>query len=135
MIEAFEGYKTAVFAKDVEAFLSLYDKDVRVFDLWGDWFSEGIEALRKGVTGWFGSLGTDTVAASFGNIQTTVSGDLAMATAFTTYRGLSAEGKELRSMQNRLTWGLQRRNGVWKIIHEHTSAPVDPETTKAILKP
>jgi ketosteroid isomerase-like protein len=72
---------------------------------------------------------------SFSNTQTTASGDLAIATAFTTYRGLSAEGKELRSMQNRLTWGLRQQDGVWKIIHEHTSAPIDPETAKAILKP
>ena len=44
------------------------------------------------------------------------------------YRGLSADGEELRSMNNRLTWVLRKdANGVWKIVHEHTSAPAGDE--------
>ena len=134
MIErVFESYKAAVLAKDVEAFVSLYAPDVRVFDLWGQWSYEGRAAQRKLAADWFGSLGTESVAVSFDELRITVSGDLAIANAFTTYRGISAEGKELRSMQNRLTWGLKQQGGEWKIIHEHTSAPIDSQA-KAILK-
>ena len=41
-----------------------------------------------------------------------------------TYAGLSAEGEELRSMQNRLTWALRVSGHVLRITHEHTSAPI-----------
>ena len=45
------------------------------------------------------------------------------------------EGKELRSMDNRITWVLRKNSeGAWKIVHEHTSAPVDFETGKATLR-
>ncbi len=30
--------------------------------------------------------------------------------------------------------GTQAAGGVWKIVHEHNSAPIDFETTKAIFK-
>ncbi len=38
------GYKAAAFAKDVDAFLTLYDREVRVSDMWGRWSYDGIEA-------------------------------------------------------------------------------------------
>jgi ketosteroid isomerase-like protein len=64
-----------------------------------------------------------------------VTDDLAVAHALVTFRGLSAEGDELRAMNNRLTWVLERRSGeAWRIVHEHTSAPADFETAKLILQ-
>jgi|GEM_PF-5744545 len=45
-----------------------------------------------------------------------------------------AEGTPLRSRQNRLTWVLQKKAGQWKIVHEHTAAPIDHQSGKAILK-
>ena len=129
----FEAYKAAVHAKDVDAFVALYDENVRVFDLWDQWSYEGEDAWRVMVTEWFGSLGSKRVAVDVDDVRTTVADRVAIAHAFVTYRGLSAGGEDLRAMQNRLTWGLQHRDGAWKIIHEHTSAPVDFETSKASL--
>lgn len=34
VIQVLDAYKAAVAAKDVDAFVALYDQDVRVFDLW-----------------------------------------------------------------------------------------------------
>ncbi len=130
----FEAYKNAVFAKDVEAFVALYDHNVCVFDMWGEWAYRGVEAWRGMVAGWFGSLGTERVAVDVDGVQTIVMHDLAVAHAFVTYKGISAEGKELRAMHNRLTWVLQQKGGSWKIVHEHSSAPIDFETTKVILQ-
>lgn len=42
-----EGYAAAVRAKDVDAFVSLYAKDVRVFDMWGRWSYDGVDAWRS----------------------------------------------------------------------------------------
>jgi ketosteroid isomerase-like protein len=67
-------------------------------------------------------------------VQIILAPDLAVVHAFVTYTGQSAEGKELRAMQNRLTWALKQQDGGWKIVHEHTSAPVDFETSKVLLQ-
>jgi uncharacterized protein (TIGR02246 family) len=128
MEEMLDAYAAAVRAKDVDAFVGLYADDVRTFDLWSEWSYDGKAAFRGMVSEWFGSLGTDVVAVEFDEVRSEAAGDIAAVSAFTTYRGLSAEGEELRSMNNRLTWVLRRGDdGSWKIVHEHTSAPAGDE--------
>jgi uncharacterized protein (TIGR02246 family) len=130
-----DGYAAAVLAKDVDAFVALYDPDVQVFDMWGEWGYRGADAWRTMVTEWFGSLGTDRVAVEMDDVQSVASDDLAVVHAFVTYKGFSAEGQELRAMTNRLSWALRRQSkGEWKIVHEHSSAPADFETSKVILE-
>jgi uncharacterized protein (TIGR02246 family) len=123
------AYAAAVRAKDVDAFLSLYDDGVRTFDLWSVWSYDGKPALREMVEEWFGSSQTaDVVAVEFDEVRSEPVDDVAAVSAFTTFRGLSAEGEELRSMNNRLTWVLRKGDdGTWKIVHEHTSAPACDE--------
>ena len=124
MEEMLDAYAAAVRAKDVDAFLALYADDVRNFDLWSVWSYDGKDALRGMVSEWFGSLGDDVVAVEADEVRTQTGDDVAAVSAFLTYRGLSAEGEELRSMNNRLTWVLRKdADGRWKIVHEHTSAP------------
>lgn len=124
MEEMLEAYAAAVRAKDVEGFVGLYEDDVRTFDLWSEWSYDGRDAVRGMVTEWFGSLGTDVVAVEFDEVRTQGGDDVGAVSAFLTFRGLSAEGEELRSMNNRLTWVLRKdADGAWKIAHEHTSAP------------
>ena len=40
-------YRTAVYTKDVDAFIGLYDEDTRVFDLWGRWLYSGSAEWRR----------------------------------------------------------------------------------------
>ena len=129
----FAAYRDAVFVKDVDAFVALYDREVRVFDLWGVWSYDGIDAWRGMVSGWFASLGAERVAVVFSDERVHVHDDLAIVHAMVTYRSLDVEGREQRAMLNRLTWALKRTGDAWKIVHEHTSAPVDFETAKAML--
>jgi uncharacterized protein (TIGR02246 family) len=122
--EILDAYVAAVRAKDVEAFLSLYADDVRTFDLWSVWTYDGKPALREMVEEWFGSPQTSPqVAVEFDEVRTEVGDTVAAVSAFTTFRGLDADGNEERSMNNRLTWILRREGDGWKIVHEHTSAP------------
>jgi ketosteroid isomerase-like protein len=107
---------------------------VRVFDMWGAWSHDGIDTWREMAEGWFGSLGDERVRVEFDDVQTTVGEDVAVLSAFVTFAGLSADGNELRSMNNRLTWGLRKTAGTWKVVHEHTSAPVEMATGKVDLK-
>jgi ketosteroid isomerase-like protein len=131
--EFLRAYQDAVFAKDVDAFVGLYADDVRVFDMWGVWSYDGIERWREMVKGWFESLGTESAAVEFSDVHEELAQTIAVAHAFVTYKGISAAGAELRSMQNRLTWILERHQGAWKVVHEHTSAPIDFGSAKVML--
>jgi ketosteroid isomerase-like protein len=129
-----DAYKASVFAKDVDAFLALYDRNVHVFDMWCAWSHAGIDAWRDMAVDWFSSLGTDRVVVGFDDVQMVETSGLAFIHAFVTYKGLSADGMELRAMNNRMTLALKQVDGIWKVIHQHTSAPVNHETLTATLK-
>ena len=133
-LKLLEAYKAAVLAKDVEAFLALYDDDVHVFDLWGAWSLCGIAAWRGMAVEWFASVGDDRVIVESHQAGSTCLGDLAIGHAFLTYTAVSADGTELRSLDNRITAALRKVKGVWKIFHEQTSVPIDHASTKAILR-
>jgi ketosteroid isomerase-like protein len=129
-----ETYKSAVWAKDVEALMRLYDRRVRVFDAWGVWSHEGAESWQRTVESWFSSLGNDRVKVSFDDLAVSDSRESAIVSAIVTYASVSPEGSTLRSMQNRLTWGLRTSGHILRIVHEHTSAPIGFEDQKAILQ-
>jgi ketosteroid isomerase-like protein len=128
-----EKYKAAVLAKDAAALMRLYDPKVRVFDAWGVWSYEGAPAWQRTVEAWFSSLGTERVKVTFEDLQCVGTPELAMASAVVTYAGLSAQGEQLRAMQNRLSWGLKASGHVLRIAHEHTSLPVGFDDAKAIM--
>lgn len=129
-----ESYKAAVHAKDVDAFMRLYNPDVRVFDAWGVWSYDGADAWQRAVEGWFTSLGTERVKVTFDAVKISEGRESAVVSAIVTYAGVSAQGEDLRSMQNRLTWALKVSGHVLRIAHEHTSAPIGFEDQKAILQ-
>ncbi|MFM2067594.1 MAG: hypothetical protein RLZZ584_2503 [Pseudomonadota bacterium] len=128
------SYQAAVLARDVDAFMRLYDPKVRVFDAWGVWSYEGAAAWQIAVEGWFTSLGSEKVKVSFDEVQSSGGPELAMVSALVTYASLAPGGEPLKSMHNRLTWVLRTSGHVLRIAHEHTSAPIAFEDMKAILQ-
>jgi uncharacterized protein (TIGR02246 family) len=128
-----EAYRTAVRAKDVDAFVAIYDDDVRIFDTW-QWTYEGIEAWRAMATEWFGSVGDDQIVVEHADVEIVAGDGIAVVSGYTRFAGVSAEGEQLRAMDNRLTWALRKNEaGAWKVVHEHTSAPGSFETGKLDL--
>jgi len=127
------SYEGAVLARDVEALMRLYHPAARVFDAWGVWLYEGAPSWRVAVEGWFGSLGSERVKVSFSEVQITTEHAMAVVSAIVTYAGQTAEGEPLRSMQNRITWVLRESGHVFRIVHEHTSAPIGFDDSKAML--
>lgn len=132
--QALAAYAAAARAKDVDAFVALYADDVHLFDLWGAWSLRGIEVWRNAVTDWFSSLGDEQLVVTADQVESTFDGDLAAGHAILTYAAFGADGQALRSLDNRITMTLRRHGGVWKIVHEHTSAPIDHASLKATLK-
>ena len=129
-----ETYKNAVFQKDLETLASLFDEKVRVFDMWQRWSYDGLVAWREMVKGWFSSLGTDRDVIKFDDIQVQATGEMAIVSAFVRFTAVSETGEELRYLENRLTWAVQKKGEEWKIIHQHTSGPIDFETMKVMLR-
>jgi len=129
----FDAYKSSVLNKDVDALMSIYEHDFVAFDMWGAWSHVGDESWRGVNEKWLGSLGSATVVVEFDDINIIPSDDVSAACATVTYKSLSDTGEILRSMQNRLTWVAKRKDGIWKIAHQHTSAPIEPSTMRAKL--
>jgi ketosteroid isomerase-like protein len=74
------------------------------------------------------------VKVSFSEVQTLGDQGLATVSAIVTYAAESAQGEPLRSMQNRMTWVLRETGHVFRIVHEHTSAPIGFEDSKPSLR-
>jgi uncharacterized protein (TIGR02246 family) len=130
----FETYKNSVFQKDVETFVSIFDEKVRIFDMWQRWSYDGLSDWREMVENWFDSLGENKDIVEFDGIQIQSTGEMAVATAFVKFTAVSEKGEELRYLENRLTWVIQKKANGWKIIHQHTSGPIDFQTMKVILQ-
>lgn len=128
------SYRAAVFAKDVDAFMRLYEPDVRVFDTWGVWSYEGAPAWRKVVEHWFSSLGTERVQVTMDDVRVGGAPGLTLVSGIVTYAGVAADGTPLRAMQNRFTWAIVGDGDAASIAHEHTSAPIGFDDSTAILQ-
>jgi uncharacterized protein (TIGR02246 family) len=128
-----ETYRRSVYEKDTAAFLSIFAGDVRVFDMWGRWQHRGLPEWRAMAEEWFGSLAAERVKVEFDEVESQAGPDFLAVSAFVTYTAVSAAGVDLRSLQNRLTWIARREDDGWKIVHEHTSGPVDHATLKVLL--
>jgi ketosteroid isomerase-like protein len=133
-LHVLERYAAAVRSKDVAAYAALYDDDVHIFDMWAEWSSHGIAAWRAMAVEWFSSLGSGYVVVGVDDARTSVSGALAIGHAILTYSAFSAEGTPLRWLSNRITMTLKGGGEVWTIIHQHTSAPIDHASLKALLQ-
>ena len=127
------AYSRAVAAKDADAFMQLYDAEVRVFDAWDAWAYEGRDAWRDCVRAWF--AGSDGgIGATFDDVRASVATGFATLSAIVTYAAIAEDGTRTRELQNRLTWVLRSDGGAWRIVHEHTSAPIDLGKAKPILR-
>jgi ketosteroid isomerase-like protein len=134
VLKALDTYKSAVLAKNAETFMHLYAPDVRVFDMWGVWSYEGAAAWRIAVEGWFSSLGDERVQVGFDDVKIIEAPGFAAVSAIVTYTGMSAQGQQLRVMQNRFSWVLKSSGHVLRVVHEHSSAPIGFEDSKAMLE-
>ena len=130
----FETYKNAVSQKDLETYSSIFDEKVRVFDMWEQWTYDGLAAWKGMAKDWFSSLGSDRDVITFDDIQIQTSGEMAIVSAFVRFTAVSETGEALRYLDNRLTWVVLKKEGTWKIVHQHTSGPIDFKTMKVVLR-
>ena len=129
----FNCYKKAAWDKDSSGMINLYDDKVTIFDMWGvKGFSSGLNEWSFIITDWLTSLKEERVNVTFDRIEIQEDENIAFACALIQFQAISTDHRVLRSMKNRITLGFVRADGLWKVKHQHTSAPID-SNLKAIL--
>ena len=128
----FTIYKQAAWDKDIEEMIGLYDDNVVIYDMWTKGYQIGIAEWAKEINDWLGSLGEENVKVIFEMVQIHESGNIGFGSALITYQAISTDNTILRSMKNRITIGVHKSGNDWKVIHQHTSAPINAEL-QAIL--
>ena len=84
------------------------------------------------ITNWLTSLKEERVNVNFEMIEIQENENIAFASALIQFQAISADDKIIRSMKNRISLGFVKKDGCWKVKHQHTSAPID-SNLKAIL--
>jgi ketosteroid isomerase-like protein len=129
----FKIYQDAAWNKDTKAMINLYHDQAVIFDMWDQGYCASTPEWNKNIKDWLSTLGEEKVKVEFEMININQSGTVGFATALIKYSALSGEGAVLRSMKNRITLGFSKTDDHWKVIHQHTSAPISSNGLKAIF--
>jgi uncharacterized protein (TIGR02246 family) len=97
-----------------------HDPNILMFDVPPPFLSRGLDQY---MATWelFFSCQEKPVAFAFHDVQVTCGQDVAFATA--TGRCLNTENGKREPLEFRLTMGLRKIDGRWRVMHEHHSLP------------
>ncbi|MEC7263091.1 MAG: nuclear transport factor 2 family protein [Bacteroidota bacterium] len=129
----FTTYKEAVWRKDADALLALYDTDVIQFDMWDRGFYPNLTEWKPGIEDWLGSLGNEKVKVDFEMIKIHLAENIGFASGLIKFEAISEQGDVLRSMKNRITVGFYKGPEHWVVVHQHISAPISSENLNVIF--
>lgn len=131
-----EKYKRAIFERDMESFLTIYDENVHIYDCWAKWESKGISLWRENVVNWFNGMREEgeLLKVDVRDVTLEENTNLAFVHCAITFAAYNEKSEEkLRQITNRFTFGLKKVNGFWLITHEHSSLPIDMETGRGMF--
>ena len=97
-----------------------HDADMLMFDVPPPFLSQGLEAYMATWEKFFSSV-EKPVTFHFTDVKVTAGNDVAFATAIGHCVDRSSGKRE--ELDFRLTMGLRKFNGRWRIVHEHHSLP------------
>lgn len=121
----FTIYKQSAWDKDAESMIALYHDNVVIFDMWNQGYQTGLTEWSNVIKDWLGSLGEEKVNVFFEMTEIHEGSDVGFGSALITYQAISTSNTILRSMKNRVTLGFIKQKDEWKVIHQHTSAPIN----------
>lgn len=128
----FTIYKQSAWDKDTEGMIALYHDNVVIFDMWTKGHQTGLTEWSGVINDWLGSLGDERVNVIFEMIELHEGNDAGFGSALITYQAISTNNTIVRSMKNRITVGFIKQKDKWRVIHQHTSAPIN-SNLEAIL--
>jgi uncharacterized protein (TIGR02246 family) len=126
-----EQWGKALYAKDLPTLLSFYAPDILTFDIVPPLQAQGIDAYRKNFEAWFASV-QGLIAYETHDLRLTVGEGVAFGHSLNRVRSTRTSGETTETWV-RVTVGLRKLEGTWKITHEHVSVPCDMETSQASL--
>jgi len=110
-------------AKDLEALREPYASDVVSFDVEPPLQHVGIEAKLANWERVFQVF--ETVDYELRELTLTIGDDVAFGHAFGRLSGTMKDGVATAGMWVRVTYGLRRIDGTWRIAHDQVSVPLD----------
>lgn len=110
-------------AKDLEALREPYASDVVSFDVEPPLQHVGIEAKLANWERVFQVF--ETVDYELRDLTLTIGDDVAFGHAFGRLSGTMKNGVATAGMWVRVTYGLRRIDGTWRIAHDQVSVPLD----------
>ncbi len=133
----YDGWLAAVRRRDVDTIISFYSEDVVAFDAILALQFKGKQAYRDH---WqhcmeYCPMGDKEMVFEMRGMKAESAGDVAFVHALM-HCGYK-EGEKVEASWMRMSAGLRREAGTWKIAHEHFSAPFEMPSGKAMfhLKP
>lgn len=119
--ELIARWSKAVRDQDRAGIRADHDPGILMFDVPPPFLTRGLDGYMETWDLFFASV-PKPVAFDFADIEITAGQDVAFATA--TGRCVSADRNgEKENLQFRLTMGFRKREGRWRIVHEHHSLP------------
>ena len=119
----------AVGEKDVDTLVSMYAPDALLYEVLPPLTHSG-SAVKESTENWLFSYGTE-IGYDVQDLDVTVGEDVAFGNYLYRVTGTLNSGEEVE-MWVRATVCLQKKEGMWRVVHEHQSVPFDPETGQAL---
>ncbi len=133
--ELVSSFLEALRASDVDRIMAHYAPEIVAFDAIRELQFKGIEAYRKQwewcVSYCPGSGGTPKMEIH--DLKVVANGDVAFSHHLNNITMKLKDG-EVVNFWNRITACYRRIDGEWKIVHDHCSHPMEPETGKALFE-
>jgi uncharacterized protein (TIGR02246 family) len=116
-----ERWAKAVREENRDAIRAGHDPDILMFDVPPPFSSQGLDAY---MATWemFLSMTEKPVALAFHDVRVTCGQDVAFATAVGRCVNIDLNGHR-EPLEFRLTMGLRKIDGRWRVMHEHHSLP------------
>ncbi|MGM0559745.1 MAG: YybH family protein [Pseudomonadota bacterium] len=128
--DVLDSFLKTVSSKDVEAIMDFYASEVVAFDAIAALQFKGAKAYGDH---WRQCLSMcDELSLEASDIHIATAGDLATSHYLHRCAGVDDKGEE-QACWMRATVIWRRQDGGWKIIHDHYSAPFDPESGQALM--
>jgi ketosteroid isomerase-like protein len=121
----------ALGAKDLEALKRPYAPDIVSFDIEPPLQHVGLDAKLENWARVFAAF--DGVTYEVRDLVLTVGDGLAFGHAFGRLSGTLKNGTAVGGMWVRVTYCLQKIDGVWLIVHDQVSVPLDVPTGKGVV--
>jgi uncharacterized protein (TIGR02246 family) len=116
-----ERWAKAVREENPEGILADHDSAILMFDVPPPFLSRGLDAYMATWETFF-SRAEKPVAFDFYDVKITAGTDVAFATATGRCVDVDPKGKR-EELEFRLTMGLKKIDGRWRVMHEHHSLP------------